>query len=223
VAGRDPLLLQARAAAAGSGTKAAVTIEALGRELYNLHIPVPDSIQRQEERFLAQDWDDVTAALRAVAARLFGLPADLEDDLSRSVQAFREQMKWYERLRETFFASLTALPPLLGVTYTLLTADPVSGTGLWIQLQSLFGLNDLWALVSIPASVGLDEGDRKQLERMLAPVFRLWFERRIAQVVDAFKRTVCRPAFDVLKGVPSQDDRRMRAVERALADLEVEP
>jgi hypothetical protein len=133
---------------------------------------------------------------------------------------FRDQMSWHQHVREAFFASLSALPPILGVTYTLLTADPVSGGGMWIQLQSLFGINDLWALVSIPASAGLSEQERKQLEKLIAPVFRLWLDRRLAAIVDVYRRTVCRPVVDALQALPQQDDPRFGAVVNVLSALE---
>ena len=128
-------------------------------------------------------------------------------------------MNWRQRLRETFFASLSALPPLLGVTYTLLTVNPVVGSGIWIQLESIFGLNDLWALVSIPASAGLGEQERKQLEQMMTPVFKLWLKQRVSAIIEVYKHTICWPIWQALETVPSLNDPRFAQVQKALDSL----
>ena len=211
VAEGEPLLAAVRAQGAPG-----ILIEPLDSGLYNVHIPVPRAVRRQEAAILAQDWEGITATLRRTAERLVGLPADIEEELRALVADFRAEMGWMQRLRESFFASLSALPPLLGVTYTLLTADPITGGGIWIQLQSVFGINDLWALVSIPAAAGLSARDRQQLEQMIRPVFRLWFERRLRHIVEIYQQTVCRPVFQVLERLPEPNDARFEDVERAL-------
>ena len=210
--GDDPLL---RAVQKHYGPQEGI-VERLGGGLYNLHVPVPHLVRQQEAALLSQDWNAITQALRRAAQKLVGLPADIEDELRALVAAFRAQMHWTQRLRESFLASLSVLPPLLGVTYTLLTADPVSGTGIWIKLQSLFGLNDLWALVSIPAAAGLSDRDRQQLETMIKPVFELWFAKRLTSVVEVYTHTVCAPLFKALEQVPAADDGRLEQVERSL-------
>jgi hypothetical protein len=151
---------------------------------------------------------------------LVGLPKGIENELRQAVIAFRQRMNWRQRLRESLFASLSALPPLLAVSYTLLTADPVTGGGLWIQLSSVFGVNDLWALMSIPASVGLSEQERNQLEQMVAPVFRLWLERRVGAIVEVYRRSVCQPILAALESAPVPDDPRLRQVAAALRQLQ---
>jgi hypothetical protein len=208
----DPLLHTLRERSAG-------VVEPLGDGLYNLHVPVPRRVRQQEGALLAQDWGEVTQTLRRAARGLTGLPPDIEGELRALIADFRRQMGWGQRLRESFFASLSALPPLLGVTYVLLTADPVSGTGLWIQLQGLFGVKDLWALVSIPAAAGLSDRDRRELEVMLKPVFELWFAKRLTAVVDVYARTVCASLLKVLDKVPAPDDERLAQVEQALRRL----
>jgi hypothetical protein len=215
VSGDDDLYRLAR----GDGAEDVLRVEPLSRDVYNLHFRVPDVVQDQEAALLAQDWEATLDAVRGAARDLVGLPRDIEDELRASVIAFRRGMNWRQRLRETFFASLSALPPLLGVTYTLLTADPVSGGGIWIHLESLFGLNDLWALVSIPASAGLGDQERKQLERMIAPVFRLWLERRTEAIVRLYRRTVCSPIWEALEAMPAPDDARFARIQTALDAL----
>ena len=197
-------------------------IENLGAGSYNLHVPVPATVQAQADALLAQDWATTRERLRLAAEDIVGLPGDIEEELRDSVSQFRAGMGLGQRFREAFFASLSALPPLLGVTYTLLTANPVAGGGIWIQLEGLFGLNDLWALVSIPASAGLSDQDRKQLQQMIAPVFRVWLRRRAETIVDLYRDTVCQPAWDALERTPRLDDSRFEALANALTQLEPE-
>ncbi len=216
VSADDPLL---RALREQYGPVAGM-VEPVGGGLFNLHIPAPRLARQQEAALLAQDWNATTQALRRAAQELVGLPVGIEDELRALIATFRAQMRWTQRLRESFFASLGALPPLLGVTYTLLTADPVTGGGIWLQLQGMFGLNDLWALVSIPAAAGLSDRDRQQLESLLKPVFDLWFAKRLTAVVDIYARTVCAPLLKALDRAPAPNDERLGQVERALRTIE---
>ncbi|NLG48498.1 MAG: GTPase domain-containing protein [Chloroflexi bacterium] len=194
-------------------------VEPLGQRAYNLHIPVPQVVLHAQNALMAHDWEQTARTLRETARRLIGLPSDIEAELRTSVAEFRQGMTWQQRVRETFFASLSALPPLLGVTYTLLTVNPVAGAGVWIPLESIFGLNDLWALVSIPASVGLSEQERKQLEQMITPVFKLWLQRRVTAIVQTFQATVCQPILAALDRLPAPDDPRFAEVTAALATM----
>jgi len=175
--------------------------------------------RQQEAELLSQDWGETTQALRRAAQELLGLPSDIAGELRGLIVEFRVHMGWRQRLRESFFASLSALPPLLGVTYALLTANPIAGGGLWIHLQGLFGLNDLWALVSIPAAAGLSERDRQQLEAMIKPVFELWFAKRSQAVVALYSRTVCAPLLKALERAPAPDDARLGQVEQSLRTI----
>ena len=215
----DPLLRAARTEFGAADESTAPVVEPLDSGLYNVHVPVPHIVREQEGAILAQDWQETVHVLQDAAQHLLGLPVDIEDELHALVAEFRACMGWAQRLRESFFASLSALPPLLGVTYTLLTADPITGGGIWIQLQSVFGTNDLWALISIPAAAGLSERDRRQLEQMIRPVFRLWFERRLSSIVGVYAHTVCRHVFDALGRLPEPGDPRLGQVRQALRVL----
>lgn len=219
--GRDDALLGDvdRVTRRETAGQALPTREPLDGGTLNLHFAVPDCVQAREQDILEQDWDRVVARLQETVPDLVGLPESLAEELRESVQTFRGEMRWPQRLREVFYASLTALPPLLGVTYTLMTADPVTGTGLWIRLESLFGVNDLWALVSIPASAGLSDQEKRQLETLISPVFNLWLRKRVQAIVDVLSETVCQPILDALAEVPGPDDPRFAQVESALTDL----
>jgi len=215
----DPLLARARALADATDTIQEPIVEAVSRGVFALQVPTPPVARERLSEVLAADWGTITQRLSQAASDLVSLPAGIDRDLREKVVAFRQAMGWGQRLRETLFASLSALPPILGVTYALLTADPVSAAGLEIKLSSILGFNDLWALVSIPASAGLTEQDRRQLEAMLKPVFELWLGQRAGQVVQLFEDTICSATLDALRSVPHPDDERFAAVARALDGL----
>lgn len=208
-------LVEAARAAYDQGAR----VEALDHRIWHVHVPAPDLVQEHIPGMLAQDWDRARDSLAQASQSLVGMPQDIEAELREAISGFRAQMGWGRRLREAFFASLTALPPVLGVTYTLLTANPVAGAGMWFQLEGILGLNDLWALVSIPISAGLSEQDRAQLESMIAPVFRLWLARRTSAIGRLFRETVYAPLAQALEAVPAADDVRLAQVEGALQRL----
>jgi hypothetical protein len=54
----------------------------------------------------------------------------------------------------------------------------------------MFGMHDLWALVSIPASAGMDETGRQRLTDMLEPVVKRWVENRASIVRRLFEETL---------------------------------
>jgi len=56
---------------------------------------------------------------------------------------------------------------------------------------------------------------------MVAPAFRLWFERRLSAVVAVLQEAVCRSVLDALARAPAPTDPRFERLERALAALEV--
>lgn len=217
---KDDLYALARAATRRSGEGAGPLVEPLSDGAVNLHFRVPAPVQAAETEMLQQDWSAISARLRDAVPDLVGLPEGITEELREQVRGFRRSMPWTQRVREALFASLSALPSLLGVTYTLLTANPVAGGGIWIQLEGIFGVNDLWALLSIPATVGLSDQERKQLEEMITPVFQVWLQRRAEAIVRIYADTICRPALAALEGVPEPGDPRFARVEAALARLE---
>ncbi len=218
---RDSLVDAARALQQPDQAEAPVLIESLGRGLVNLHIAAPALARPYQAALLQRDWAALAARLEEAASDLVGLPAGIERELRQEVVRFRREMGLGQRMRETLFASLSALPPLLGVTYALLTANPVAGSGLFIHLEGVLGLNDLWALVSIPASAGMSEQDRRQLEAMLKPVFQLWLQQRVEAVVLLLEQNLGHDLCAALDAAPRPDDTRFARVAEALQRLEV--
>jgi len=82
------------------------------------------------------------------------------------------------------------LPATAAVTYILATGDPVGASGIKVKLTGLFGLQDLYALVAIPATTGLSKADRNQLENLLAPIAKTWLNNKLDTVQDIFDRHI---------------------------------
>jgi hypothetical protein len=219
----DPLLDRVKGRHQRESEATSIVAESMGQGLLNLRVPAPALARPHQQALIDRDWSAVAARLESAASTLVGLPAGIERELRESVLRFRQEMGLGNRIRETLFASLSALPPLLGVTYTLLTANPVAGGGLLIQLEGIVGLNDLWALVSIPASAGLGDQDRGQLETMLKPVFQLWLDQRIASVASLFEQVICGEMCAALQAAPQEDELRFAQVAQALDGLGVAP
>ncbi|MCG2770193.1 MAG: 50S ribosome-binding GTPase [Anaerolineae bacterium] len=217
----DPLVGEVRRTQAESGSpKREPLIETVEPGTLNLHVPVPDIIMQRQGDILEQDWERIAGVIRSVVPSLAGLPLDIEAELRGLIAQLRGKMSWQEKALETVFALLPSLPPLLAVAYVLVTKTPPPvGTGLWIRVRALFGVNDLWALVSLPPSLDLSNAERKQLEDLIAPVFQLWFERRLKAVIRLFEHTICKPIIGALAQVPDSVDSRFDAVESALMRL----
>ncbi|MEW6184868.1 MAG: GTPase [Thermodesulfobacteriota bacterium] len=156
------------------------------------HVAAPACTQGLRKNLSSRPWSAVSERLLLTAREILQVAEDarLTAELTDLIHEFREQMNFFQKTRESFFASLNVLPATLGIAYILTTGDPVGGSGIYAKLQGLFGMHDLWALVSVPASAGLDETGRKQLAEMLEPVVKRWLENRAVVVRNLFKETL---------------------------------
>jgi hypothetical protein len=155
-----------------------------------LQVDFPVVLRGARNRFRDQPWGTVAGEIEATAADLRGFPDELDQELERLINTFRSKMKFLEKTRETFFASLSVLPATLGIVYIITTADPVGAGGVYTKFSGLFGLHDLWALVAIPATTGLDEAGRHELSKMLTPVVQTWWDKRKSDVQSVFEQKI---------------------------------
>jgi hypothetical protein len=97
------------------------------------------------------------------------------------------------------------------------TGDPVGAAGLKVKLTGLFGLNDLYALIAIPATAGLKQADRRQIEQMLQPVARAWLEHKLRTVQQVFETHLTGELLAAVDSAQSATDALVDACEKALA------
>jgi len=169
-------------------------------------------------------WKTTVDAIVSAAESVLNISTDVElnRELSDLVHEFRRQMNIVQKTRESFVASLNILPASLGIAYVLTTGDPVGGSGIYAKLHGLFGMHDLWALISIPASAGLDESSRKNLSDMLAPVVSRWFENRAMIVRGIFKENVTGEVLEEVKNLIESADQMTRDIEEIIKRFEME-
>ncbi len=131
------------------------------------HAAAPDCTRGSRKQVEDRPWSATAERIVATAPEILNIAEDaaLNRELTELVEYFRRRMNFRQKTRESFFASLNVLPATLGMAYILTTGDPVGGSGIYAKLQGMFGMHDLWALVSIPASAGLDETGRQRSVR----------------------------------------------------------
>jgi hypothetical protein len=157
-----------------------------------LHVAAPACTRDTRREVEGRPWSATAERILATAPEILNIAEDasLNQELTDLVNNFRQRMNFRQKTRESFFASLNVLPATLGVAYILTTGDPVGGSGIYAKLHGMFGMHDLWALVSIPASAGLDETGRQRLSDMLEPVLKKWVENRALIVRRLFEETL---------------------------------
>jgi len=189
-----------------------------------LHVAAPASARDCRRRLDNMPWKTTVDAIVSAAESVLNISTDVElnRELSDLVHEFRRQMNIVQKTRESFVASLNILPATLGIAYVLTTGDPVGGSGIYAKLHGLFGMHDLWALISIPASAGLDESSRKNLSDMLAPVVSRWFENRAMIVRGIFKENVTGEVLEEVKNLIESADQMTRDIEEIIKRFEME-
>jgi hypothetical protein len=121
---------------------------------------------------------------------LVDISQDLQTELKKLADHFRSKMGIWDKISQTFWASLNVLPATAAVTYVLSTGDPVGAAGIKIKLTGLFGAKDLYALVAIPVTTRLKKADQQQLKTMLEPIARTWFDHKLKKVQRLFEETI---------------------------------
>ncbi len=141
---------------------------------------------------------------------------DVMKDISALVDETRRNMGIWERSKEGLWAMVAVLPPIVAVTWVVCTSDPVVGPGVTAHLSAMFGLGDLYAVLALPASWGLDDGNKALLKSKLKTLFEVWFERKrepICNLIDEKMTSRCiRPCDDLLKATEAPFNRLREAV-----------
>ncbi|MEJ2639515.1 MAG: dynamin family protein [Desulfosarcinaceae bacterium] len=153
-------------------------------------LAVPAGLAKAQQRVRRLEWRKTLERILAAKEEILGFTAQMDRDLRQLADTRRRQMGWGDQLKQTFSAALNVLPATAAVTYILATGDPVGAVGIKVKLAGIFGLHDLYALVAIPATAGLQKADRKQLEEMLGPVAQSWLLHKLEAVNTLFEKEV---------------------------------
>lgn len=186
--------------------------------IVTVHVAAPLCSKKIRQDCGSRSWSDTADRIIATAGDVLDLSEDaaLNQELTDLVGQFRQRMSLLQKTRESFFASLNVLPATLGIAYILTTGDPVGGSGIYAKLHGLFGVHDLWALVSIPASAGMDETGRKDLSDMLEPVVKRWIENRARIVKQVFEETITGEVVHQMTGTAEKSGKMIHAIEEVL-------
>jgi hypothetical protein len=144
----------------------------------------------EQERLRDQDFRSMLQSILSRREELVDIPRDMLTDLKKLADHFRSKMGIWDKISQTFWASLNVLPATAAVTYVLSTGDPVGAVGIKIKLTGLFGAKDLYALVAIPVTTRLKKADQQQLKKMLEPIARAWFDHKLKKVQQLFEKTI---------------------------------
>ncbi|WP_319524209.1 dynamin family protein [uncultured Desulfosarcina sp.] len=153
-------------------------------------ISLPPALADAQEALRGANWSATLEDMLARQESPGGLTGELEEELQRLVREQRARMTTFDQIRQTFAAMLNIIPATAAVTYVLSTGDPVGAVGIKVKLAGLFGLNDLYALVAIPATAGMKKADLKQLEALLAPVARAWLTHKLTAIEALFEEKI---------------------------------
>jgi len=144
----------------------------------------------EQERLRSRDFKSVLQPILAEKDTILGISQDMEADLKKLADEFRENMGLWRKISQTFWAFLNVLPTTVAVTYVLSTGDPVGGAGIKVKLAGLFGAKDLYALFAIPFTTGLKKADRQQIEEMLQVILQTWLKDKSKIVQDLFEKNL---------------------------------
>jgi hypothetical protein len=144
----------------------------------------------EQAQLRKQDFRSMLQAIRAHKEELVDIPQDMLADLKNLADHFRSKMGIWDKISQTFWASLNVLPATAAVTYVLSTGDPVGAAGIKVKLTGLFGAKDLYALVAIPVTTRLKKADQQQLKTMLEPIAGAWFDHKAKKVQRLFEETI---------------------------------
>ncbi len=183
-----------------------------------VHVAAPACSKEIRQELDRRPWSQTAERIIAAAGDVLDISEDaaLNREMTDLVGKFRQRMNFLQKTRESFFASLNVLPATLGIAYILTTGDPVGGSGIYAKLHGLFGMHDLWALVSIPASAGIDETGRKDLSDMLEPVVKRWIENRARIVKQVFEETIAGDVIRRLETTAADGGKLIHAAEETL-------
>jgi hypothetical protein len=213
----DPAVGRLREAVRGLAEKTGATERRTDSGMVSFEVPLHPALRTVQEDLRIQNWSAVIDDMLARQERLLGLTNRLEADLQQLAHDQRSRMTTVDQIRQTFSAMLNIIPATAAVTYVLHTGDPVGAVGIKVKLVGLFGLNDLYALVAIPATAGMKKADLKQLEALLGPVARAWLTHKLTAIEALFEEKITGPLLRRGRDMVEHTAKRIESMSESLA------
>jgi len=176
-------------------------------------------VAEAQKRLKEQDRHKILTSMLNSRDAIIGISEHIEKDLAHLADQFRQNTGFMFKIRQTLSAFLTVLPATVAITYILSTGDPVGAAGIKVKLTGLFGLKDLYALVALPATTGLNKADRAQLEALLAPITRAWLDDKLNTIQALFEAEVTGGIFAAADQAQENSGVLLEDMERVLVRL----
>lgn len=183
---------------------------------FTLWVAAHPVVFKEQEAVRNKDWESALESILAHKEVIVRMSENLESDLTKLVIRMRREMGFSERLRQTFSALLNVLPATAAVTYILSTGDAVGASGIQVKLASLFGLNDLYALIAIPVTTGMKKTDQKQLEDVLGPIAKGWLDEKLKSVQEIFERELTGGMIRSAREAITESDQLIKKIEKSM-------
>ena len=191
-------------------------------QLVRFFVDTHPAVLPEQARLRDQDFRSMLQSILSEKDELLDIPVDMLKDLKDLAEQFRSQMGLWSKISQTFWASLNVLPATAAVTYVLSTGDPVGAAGIKVKLTGLFGAKDLYALVAIPVTTQLKKADQQQLETMLGPIARAWFNHKLKKVQQLFEETITGATIRRVSETIERADAEMAAMNASMDACEKE-
>jgi hypothetical protein len=176
----------------------------------------PAVIQSVQAELGRKPWQPVLELILARKKDVLSWSSQLDTELQGLADELRSRMGIMDQIRQTFAALLNVIPATAAITYILHTGDPVGAAGIKVKLTGLFGLNDLYALIAIPATAGMSKADRKQLEQLLAPLARTWLAHKLSVVQELFETHITGQVLGNLRAAQNRASELAEEIDKAL-------
>ncbi len=174
---------------------------------------VHPGVASEQEKLRNSDFKAVLNSILSKRDVVTSISKNVDQELEALALHMRREMGIRDKVRQTFSAFLQVLPATVAVTYVLSTGDPVGAAGIKVKLAGLFGVQDLYALIALPATTGMKNADLKQLEEMLGPVAETWLNNKLAAVNTLFEASIT-------GGILNDAENRISKATQLLLELE---
>lgn len=183
---------------------------------YTFRIAAHPVVFPEQEALKLRDWRAVRKTILSQKDVIIKISEDIDRDLRELADEFRERMGFSAKMRQSFSAFLNVIPATVAVTYIFATGDPAGGAGLKVKLAGLFGLNDLYALIAVPATTGLSKADRGRVEEMLVPIAQSWLNNKLRTLRELFEREITGGLIRAAEDAIQKTENRISKIERTV-------